>query len=94
MDKERAVEILAHQIAGGVHLMLAHARMTVVELSAVLDGMQMKDGGSELLDDLLAARNPHLMKLSFLSDVAFALDGEWSFEIRKMAEPVALPEAT
>lgn len=93
MEKERAVEIVAHQIAGATHLMLAHARMTVAELKAAIDAMPSPRDDTALIDDLLAGRNPHKIRLSLLSDIAFTLGGEWSFDISRAANEAPQQQA-
>ena len=82
--REKAIERMAHQIAGCVHLMLYSSRMTVAELKAKIDAFPTQRGDynrSEMIGHVLAATETHRVTLDLLSDIALACACEWDFRV-------------
>jgi hypothetical protein len=92
VDKETAVESLSHQIASCVHLMLASSHTTVATLKERLTALptrEPEDTKVSAVDDLLAAKNPHAIRISLLADIGFVLGFDWDFKIMKLAQEAA-----
>lgn len=76
-ELERARELLAHQYAGAVHLMLAQRFATVSDLRAGLGKFHKESELRQRLDDLLAGRVTDKFAIHLLSDIAVVLGCEW-----------------
>lgn len=88
IDKETAVESLSHQIASCVHLMLANTHTTVSALKEKLAFLPTREPvDMSVIDDLLAAKNPHLIQTTLLADIGYVLGFDWDFKIAKIVEP-------
>ena len=89
-DKETAVESLSHQVVSCVHLMLANTHTTVAALKEKLIALPTREPvDMSVVDDLLAAKNPHGIQISLMSDIGFVLGFDWDFKIAKMIADVA-----
>lgn len=88
MDKETAVEVLSHQVASCVHLMLANTHTTVAQFKQLLANLPTREPvDPSVIDDLLAAKNPHAITVSLLGEIAFVLGFDWDFKIAKITPP-------
>lgn len=92
-DKETAVESMSHQVASCVHLMLANRRVTVAGLKAKLSALPTRElVEMSVIDDLLAARNPHAIQASLLADIGLMLGFDWDFRIAKIIDIASTDE--
>lgn len=88
MTKDQAVDALAHQVAGYIHLAMAATKVNVAELRSALD-----ERDRFLVDDLLAAKHSDQITVRFLADVAFVLGFTWDFKLIENKENLD-PEET
>ncbi len=94
IDRETAVESLSHQIASCVHLMLANRHVTVAVLKERLTALPTREPvNMSVIDDLLAAKNPHAIQISLLADIGLVLGFDWNFKIARILQddPPVLP---
>jgi hypothetical protein len=97
IDRETAVESLSHQIASCVHLMLAHRHITVAQLKQRLTDLPTREplDDPSVIDDLLAAKNPHAIQSSLLADIGYVMGFDWDFKVARLAdEPAGSPQAS
>jgi hypothetical protein len=86
IDKDHAVARTAHQIAAGVHMMLAETGMTVDELKAKLAQFPAPITSSDTVDAVLSGSYSDIVRIDDLSDIAWALGCEWDFHIQRWPE--------
>lgn len=86
IDLPHARETLAHRIAACVHAMLAERGMTASELKYKLSQFPAPHCQPECVDAILTATDSDKVTLNDLADVAWALEFEWDFQIRKLPE--------
>lgn len=91
IDLDHARARVAHQIAAGVHTMLAEVGMTIDELKDRLARFPRPSCTPETVDLILTATSSDKITMNDLSDIAWALGFEWSFHIQRWPEPE--PEA-
>lgn len=69
--RAQTVESVAHSFAGIIHAQMGAFKITVGNLKISLSELGHKS--TDFVDDLLAAKNPHSIRLSDLSDVLYLL---------------------
>jgi phage protein D len=75
MTREEAVQRLSYRLAACAYQMLAEDGRTINELKDALMALNVDDAKfhADVVDDLLAARNPHKITCNLLADIAYLL---------------------
>lgn len=84
MTKEDTVELVAHQIAAGLHGMLALRQMTLAQFKNRLDEIGFEK--MHLLDALLSGSpDAGEIDVGHLAVLGYALDCRWNFNVQEQA---------